>query len=137
MGWKEFPLWLKCGVLIFPICIILFLISGTIVSQTHGGACCSGILSTGSGSCLSTSEACYTNENSNPLILWLAFPISIFAIFGQSEIGQIISNNPLFPFWLVALILILGIYFLTGAIIGLIIQKTKFLEKYNSFRKKK
>jgi predicted transporter len=37
----------------------------------------------------------------------------------------------------VALTLILGIYFLTGAIIGFVLQKTKILEKYKSFRKKK
>jgi hypothetical protein len=143
MGWKEYPLWKKCGLLIFPLCllwfIILVLISGTIVAIIHNGECWEPPCSLESGNCSHGLGGCYWSQDNPifPIIIWLFFPAFIVESFLNSNLGQIVANSPFIPSWFIALVLILAIYFISGALIGLILQKTKVLEKDNSSKKRK
>lgn len=139
MEWKKWPLWLKLGLLVPIVVLTIFIIGGFITATLHRGSCLTPPCSAGSGYCPSTFSGCFQIHN-NYMALVLELPTRM--IFYSSSLMSTFYNlvitypfdvlDRLFDYSLNNLIPVLEniiinsiLYFITGALIGLIIQKIK------------
>ena len=114
MKWKEFPLWLKGGILIFPILLCLALLVGFLFLILNGGTCTGGPCPACLGcACPSSPIYCFTPAFGTTLIL-PSFPVA-WILDRDSFIGSSFYNI-LYNFF---------VWFLIGALIGWLVQKIK------------
>jgi hypothetical protein len=133
MKWKNFPLWLKVGLLVPAVVLIIFIIGGLIVLVINQGSCSTPPCSAGSGSCPSTFLGCFSIYN-NYMELLLILPTKL--IFFSSPLMITVYNYLSSIFFNVfqtelflEIILNLILYFGIGSLVGLIIQKIKYRKK--------
>ena len=134
MKWKDWPIWLKFGILLSLSILTLFLIGGIISLIINGGKCVTPPCSAGSGYCPSTAGGCFKIYN-NKMYLFLDFPARIlfYSIPVMSTIYNYLNNEVFFilPVSIAGdesefpnIIVNLVLYFIIGAITGFIIEKT-------------
>ncbi len=117
MGRKDWPFWIKGGILIFPILILLILILGLINILFYGG--CSFTCPENVGAiCPKSPTICFQSSLGN-VINVLSLPLTILLnkdSFLFSPFSGIYNFNFFFN---------IIIWFIIGAVIGLIFEKIK------------
>jgi len=138
MSWKDWPAWLKFGVALPLIVLILFLVNGLIVSIINGGKCNEIENSLGTGTYVTkTFQGCF-KINNNFMTQIVELPRSIifystgimnsfynYITNGYDTFIGILFNYSLSYLFLTDLPVSLILYFLIGALIGFIINKIK------------